>query len=55
MYFFFFEIYIQIKKYVRENNHNNENVTTALFCYQNDLNINTILILDIIVIFRLGR
>ena len=33
------EIYIQIKKYEGDNNHNYENVTIALFCYQNDPNI----------------
>ena len=32
---------MQIKKYLTENNQNYENVTIALFCYHNDLNINT--------------
>ena len=38
---FFMKIYIKIKKYLRENNHNYKNVTIALFCHQNDLIINT--------------
>ena len=35
------KIYIQIKKHLSENDHNYKDVTIALFCYQNDLNINT--------------
>ena len=41
LFFFFMKIYIQTKKYLRENSCNYENVTIALFCYQNDLNLNT--------------
>ena len=55
-------IYILIKKYPRETNHNYENITTALFCNQNYPNINTtesrlkeFLTLEIIIILRRGR
>ena len=41
IFFSFMRIYIQIRKYLRENNHEYENFTIALFCYQTDLNINT--------------
>ena len=34
-------IYIKMKKFLRENNPYYENVTFALFCYQNDFNKNT--------------
>ena len=39
--FFFFYKNIYINKKVSSNNHNRENVTIELFCYQNDLNIKT--------------
>ena len=55
-------IYILIKRYPRETNHNYENITTALFCNQNYPNINTtesrlkeFLTLEIIIILRRGR
>ena len=41
-YFFSIKkIHMPTKKHLNENNHNYENVTTELFCYQNDLHINT--------------
>ena len=46
-------LYIYInKKVYQSNNHNFENFTMVLFCYQNDLNINTT---ESWLIFILGR
>ena len=40
-FFFFFENIYTNKKVSKSNNHNFENVITALFCFQNDLNANS--------------